>query len=66
MQYKTATRFASMAETDDTFEVILRFRVENKTSKEFICLDKEEYTLYPEEKEVLFQAGLVAKIESIE
>ena len=68
MEYSTARVFAamSMSETDENVEVILRFKVENLENRYFICLDKEDYTLYPEETEILFQAGLVAKIESIE
>ena len=40
--------------------------MENKHSKYYICLDREDYTVYIEEKEVLLQAGLVAKVESVE
>ena len=45
---------------------MLEFTIENKHSKYYFCLDKEEYTLYPYEKEVLLQAGLIAKVESVE
>ena len=41
-------------------------RIENKNGKNYICLDRPEYTLYLDEKEVLIQSGLRAKVESIE
>ena len=33
---------------------------ENKQSKYHICLDRPDYTMYEDEKEVLLQAGLKA------
>ena len=50
----------------DQQEVILKMKIENKKGKHYICLDRPEYTLYPDEREILIQSGLKAKIESIE
>ena len=44
---------------------MLNIEIENQKSKYYICLDREEYTVYPHEKEVLLQAGLVAEIKSV-
>ena len=66
MSESTARSFAARAETDVLDQVILRLKIENKKSKYFICLDREDYTIYLDEQEVLLQAGLIAKIESYE
>jgi hypothetical protein len=66
LKESVAMLFAYKAETDDLDPVLLRIRMQNKKGKYYVCLDKEGYTVYPEEKEVLLQAGLVAKIESFE
>lgn len=39
--------------------------MENQKGKYYFCLDKQDYTLYDDEKEVLLQAGLVGKITNI-
>ena len=41
-------------------------RLENKKSKYFVSLDRKEYTLYPEEQEILLQSGLKALVESVQ
>ena len=64
--YGTARLFAMNAMSEDKEEVILEFTLENKNSRYYFCLDREEYTMYPKEQEVLLQAGLVAKIKSVE
>ena len=38
--------------------VIFRINLENETGKYFFFMDTDEYTMYPEEKEVLIQQGL--------
>ena len=40
--------------------------MENKSSQYYVCLDRPDYTLYLSEEEVLLQAGLIAKVKSIE
>lgn len=57
-----ARYFALKSETDTNNPVLLKIRIENETSKYFISLDREEYTFYPDEKEILLQAGIVAKV----
>ena len=42
---------------------MLKIGLENKHSKFFICLDREDYTVYLDEKEVLLQAGLLAEVK---
>ena len=60
MDESVAINFAARGETDILNQVVLRIRMENKHGKYFICLDREDYTLYLDEREVLLQAGLVA------
>ena len=36
--------------------------MENETGKHYVFLDSEEYTSYPDEQEVLVQAGLTARV----
>ena len=50
---KVAKIFADNAETDDLDQVILRIRMENKKGKHYIALDRKDFTMYPDEKEVL-------------
>ena len=66
MSLDVAKTFAADAENDELDQVILSITFENKESKYYICLDKAEYTVYLNEKEVLIQAGLKAKVESVE
>ena len=40
--------------------------MENESSKHFFSLDREEYSGYTSEKEVLLQAGLTALVKSVE
>ena len=49
----TAMYFAARAETDFLDQVLLRIKLENKQAKYYIVLDREDYTLYCDEKEVL-------------
>ena len=41
----------------------MKITIENETGKHYICLDRPDYTCYPEEREVLLQAGISAKVE---
>ena len=60
LDYNMARYFAHAGKTDEKLEVVLKIRMENKHGKYYFCLDKDEYTLYLDEQEVLLQAGLVA------
>ena len=53
LEEKVARNFANINETDYLERVILVIEMENKHNKYFICLDKAEFTLYPDEKEIL-------------
>lgn len=53
LDFNQAKGFAFSARTQETQQVILKIRIENKFGKYYICLDKEDYTLYPDEQEVL-------------
>jgi hypothetical protein len=66
LKKSVARIFAWNAESDELHQVILQITFENKEGKYYICLDKPEFTVYLEEKEVLLQAGLKAKVESFE
>ena len=49
-----------MAETDSSDPVLQVITMENESSKHFISLDREDYSSYLDEKEILLQAGLTA------
>ena len=36
----------------------MKITMENESGKHYICLDRSDYTSYPEEREVLLQAGI--------
>ena len=63
---KVAMNFAALAETDDLDQVVLNIKIENKFQKYYICLDRDDYSLYCDEKEVLLQAGLIARVNNVE
>lgn len=65
MSYRIARKFAEYGESDTLDKVVLKFRLENKRSKYFICLDRPDYSMYPEEKELILQSGLKAKVERV-
>ena len=50
----------------DKKKVILKITIENKNEKCYICMDREDYTAYLDEKEVLLSAGLKAVVKSVE
>ena len=37
--------------------------MQNETGKHYVSLDTDKFTCYPEEKEILLQAGLTAKLK---
>lgn len=43
----------------------MKITLENESGKHYICLDRPDYTSYPEEREVLLQAGISAKVEFV-
>lgn len=56
---------SSAKKSKDLREVVLKIFMENKQNKYFICLDREDYTLYLDEKEVLLQAGLKGEVKEV-
>ena len=66
LDLSVARVFAVRGETDERDQVLLRIFMENKEGKYYICLDREDYTMYLEEKEVLLQAGLIGEIKGYE
>ena len=60
-----AKHFAKKGMSEDKGEVILKFTLENKNSKCYVCLDREDYTIYPDEEEILLQAGLVGVVRDV-
>lgn len=63
---QTARRFAARAETDEKDQVLLKITIENESGKHYVLLDKDYYTCYPDEKEILLQAGLSATVIKVE
>ena len=53
MDALVAKKFAALGATDELDEVLLKITIENKRGKYFFCLDNSDYTLYPDEKEIL-------------
>ena len=47
-------------------QVILSIAFENKEGKYYICMDRQDYSIYLDEKEVLLQAGLKGKLISVQ
>ena len=60
-----ARSFAAENETDELDQVILRITMENESNKLYLNLNRSDYSCYPNEKEILLQAGLVAKVKSV-
>ena len=53
MDKGTALVFADNAYSSDKERVLMKITIENETGKHYICLDRPDYTCYPEEREVL-------------
>lgn len=66
LEYGIARNFAVKGESDQKDQVILRIFMENKEGRYYICLDREDYTIYLDEREVLLQAGLIAEMKGYE
>jgi hypothetical protein len=66
LDFGIARTFAAKGESDEKEQVMLRIFMENKEGRYYICLDREDYTIYLDEKEVLLQAGLIAEIKGYE
>ena len=43
---------------------MLKIEIQNLKGRYFISLDRDDYTAYPDEKEILMQAGLSSKVVS--
>lgn len=61
----TARRFAAENETDHLDQVIMKITIENQSNKHYLCLNRSDYTCYPDEREILLQAGLIAEVISV-
>ena len=59
-----ARTFAARNETDKLDQVVLAIEMENKSGLYYICLDRHDYSVYPDEKEILLEAGLIAEVKS--
>ena len=40
----------------------MKIKMMNESGKNFFSLNTAEYTLYPDEQEILLQAGIVGKV----
>ena len=49
----TARRFAAENETDHLDQVIMKITIENQSNKHYLCLNRSDYTCYPDEREIL-------------
>lgn len=58
--------YVAQAESDEKQLVLLKIQMENESGKHYVNLDRHDYTCYPDEKEVLLQAGLMAEITNVE
>lgn len=63
---KIARYFAKDAETDEKSKVLLKIKVKNENGRHYFSLDSSEYTLYPDEEEVLLQAGLIVQVDEVQ
>ena len=45
---------------------MLKIRMKNESAKHYVSLDRDDISCYPDEKEILIQAGIKAKILSVE
>lgn len=52
-------------ETDYLDMVLLIVDMENETGKNYISLDRPDYTAYPDEQELILQAGIICKVVSV-
>jgi hypothetical protein len=66
LDQKVAMNFASLSESDTEDMVLMKITVENESSEHFISLDREDYTCYLDEKEILLQAGLSATVKGFD
>ena len=55
--------FDSAKTSKDTVPVLLVIKIKNESSKHYFCMDKPDYTCFPDEKEILLQAGLVFNLD---
>ena len=62
MSKDVAANFALRGKQEDKQKVLLTIEFENQSSQFFISLNRPDYTLYLDEKEILLQAGLPAKV----
>ena len=44
----------------------MKIQMENESGKHYFSLNTAEFTLYPEEKEILLQAGIVGRVVKYE
>lgn len=58
--------FAKMAQSEGKVMVLLKITLSNEKGKFYIRLDKDEYTLYPKEREVVLESGPTAKVTNRE
>ena len=46
--------------------VLLRIYLKNESAKHYFSLDNKDLSLYPDEQEILLQAGMISRIMSYE
>lgn len=45
--------------------ILLKINIKNESGKHYFSLDSESYTPYPDEQEILLQAGLVGELINV-
>ena len=61
MDKSAAISFAVRSETDELEPVLLEIRMDNKSGRHYFSLDTRDYSNYPDEREILIQAGIKFK-----
>lgn len=61
-----ARKFAAQMETDSRDQVLLKINMKNESGKYYVSLDNRSLTAYPDEKELILQAGIVCNLEKVE
>ena len=52
-------------ENEEVWRVLVSISMKNESGKYYFCLDNPDFTNYPDEQEVLLQAGLIFTVKEI-
>ena len=54
--------FAKQSKSEGHSIILLKIHLENESGKHYFSLDSAQFTLYPDEQEILLQAGLITNV----